>query len=528
MFRWLYRMARNRSQKKKDPGAISELQAKSVHDLLSSNLHDNIDRIRDLFGNSSDLIVREFSIGDSPTLSAALIQIEGVVDNQFSASAILSSLMVDARLVKPDRRRQSAFDLIYERALTLTGVAKENHLREIGKALPVGDSLLLIDGEATGIICSTRGFKHRAVEEPVTESGVRVPREGFTEALRVNTSLVRRRVRDPRLRFETMQIGAVTQTDVSIAYIDGIVNEGILKEVRRRLQSITVDGILESGYLEDYIQDSPYSIFPLIRRTERPDVIAASILEGRVAIFTAGTPFVLVVPVTLPEFLHASEDYYDRFLIVSFVRFVRYIAFIFSMVGPALYVALVTFHHEMIPPTVLLDLAAAREGVPFPAALEAFFMIFVFEVLREAGIRLPRIVGSAITIVGALVIGEQTVSAGLVSPALVIIIAGTAIASFATPSYGLESSVRLLRIGFLIGASFIGLFGIFLISTAVLLHLCSTRSFGIPYLAPFAPLQVTALQDTVVRVPWWAMFNRPAYLSLREKQRQDIDNQPEP
>lgn len=527
MLRMFRRFRRDRAKPQRPP-TIAELQAESEAEFLTSNLKRNIAKIRTLFGESSDLIVREFTIGDSPSFPAAMIQIDGMVDAKFSASELLSTLMVETRLARSSLLPRTILDALHSQALAVTQVKKEQQLSRIGVALSGGDSLLLVDGEKTGLLCSTQGFKHRSVEEPQSESGVRVPREGFTEVLSINRSLIRRRVRDPRLRFEKMQIGSVTQTPVEIAYVHGIVDQALVEEVRKRLKKIDIDGVFESGYLEAMISDNPNSIFPLVRRTERPDTVAAALTEGRVAILTDGTPFTLTVPVTLPEMLHASEDYYTHWVVATFVRTFRYISYAFAMLGPAVYVALVTFHQEMIPTTLTHGVAAAREGVPFTAAIEAFFMLSVFEVLREAGIRLPRIVGSSMTIVGALVLGQQTVNAGLASPSMVVVVAGTAIASFTNPTYALDASSRILRFAYLIAGALLGLFGIFFVVCLVGMHLCSLRSFGVPYLSPFAPLNVSGLRDTAYRAPWWVLIMRPPYLTIRDEKRQDVSNRPRP
>lgn len=520
---------------------ISQLQAETEEQFLTGSLADNLKRIEELFGHTADLVIREFVLGDDPPRRAALMQLDGVVDSQFTATELLSRLRIETRLAGPfpeDRRgsggpsrrlrSRSYLEALERRALSVTGVIREQRLSAIGTALPAGDTLLLVDGEATGLLCATQGFVHRPVQEPSSESGVRVPREGFTEVISINRSLVRRRIRDPRLRFEQMHIGAVTQTEVNIAYVHGIVDPALVAEVRSRLERIKIDGVLESGYLEAFISDHPHSLFPTLRRTERPDTVAAALIEGRVAIFTDGTPFVMMAPVTLPEMLHASEDYYVHWGLTTFVRFFRYASFAISMFAPAVYIALINYHAEMLPHALLHNIAASREGVPFPAALEAIVMLLVFEVLREAGIRLPRIVGSALTIVGALVLGDQTINAGLASPGMVVVVAGTAIASFTIPSYGLDASSRILRIAYVLSAALLGLFGIFVVACLVGMHLCALRSFGVPYLTPFAPLHVRELGDTVYSAPWRSVIKRPRYLSVQEQQRQEPGNKPRP
>lgn len=527
MLRGLFGPRRNRSNPSRPP-TISELQAATEQEFLSGDLSDNLERLKKLFGNTTDLIIREFVLGDETARRAALVQLDGLVDSQYTATELLSHLRLEIREADLPPKRRSYLEALEQRALSVTGVRREQRFAAIGTALPAGDTLLLIDGEPTGLLCSTQGFAHRGIQEPTSESGVRVPREGFTEVLSINRSLVRRRIRDPRLRFEKMHIGAVTQTEVNIAFVYGVVNDALVNEVRSRLERIKIDGIFESGYLEAFISDAANSLFPTLRRTERPDTVAAALLEGRIAIFTDGTPFVMTAPVTLPEMLHASEDYYVHWTLATFIRIFRYLSYGIAMFAPALYIALINYHPEMLPHALLHNVAASREGVPFPAALEAIVMLLVFEALREAGIRLPRIVGSALTIVGALVLGDQTINAGLASPGMVVVVAGTAIASFTIPSYGLDASSRILRIVYVLAAAALGLFGIFVVACLVGMHLCALRSFGVPYLSPFAPLHVSELRDTVYTAPWWNTQMRPQYLSVQEKQRQDAGNKPRP
>jgi spore germination protein KA len=321
-------------------------------------------------------------------------------------------------------------------------------------------------------------------------------------------------------------IGEVTQTEVGIMYIKGIANEEIVQEVRNRLDRIKIDGILESGYIEDLIQDEVWTPFPTVYNSERPDVIAAGLLEGNVTILVDGTPFVLLVPVVFIGFLQSAEDYYQRFDIGIFLRLLRFASFYIALLLPALYVAISTFHQEILPTNLMIHLAYQREGVPFPPIIEAFMMEIVFEVLREAGVRMPSAVGNTISIVGALVIGQAAVEAGIVSPAMVIVVSFTAIANFVIPAINLAIAVRLLRFVFLILCGTLGMYGMAVGLLLMVLHLSSIRSFGIPYLQPFAPFIPREHKDTMLRFPLWAMNKRPLFVAKDEK-RQAHDQKPE-
>lgn len=376
-----------------------------------------------------------------------------------------------------------------------------------------GETVILLDGYTKGISTSTRNENGRAISEPVNESVIRGPREAFTETLRTNTALIRRKIKDPNLWLKSRIIGKYTKTNVSIMYINGIANDKVVTEVMERLDRIDMDGILESGYIEELIQDSTLTPFPTVYNTERPDVIAAELLEGKVAILVDGTPFVLIVPAPFNSFLQAAEDHYQRSDVSSLIRIMRYLGIGIALLGPSFYVSITTHHQEMLPTPMLLSLAAQREGVPFPAFAEALLMEVAFEILREAGIRMPRTIGPAVSIVGTLVIGQAAVEAGIVSAVMVIVVSLTAICSFLFPSYGLSNTFRLLRFPMMGLAAFWGLFGVMTGIIALILHMCSLRSFGVPYMSPFAPFIPSEQKDSILRFPRWALLSRSRLLS---------------
>jgi spore germination protein KA len=310
-------------------------------------------------------------------------------------------------------------------------------------------------------------------------------------------------------------------------YIHGIAHDQIIEEIRQRLHKIDIDSVLESGYIQQLIEDQTLTTFPTIYDTERPDIVAGNLLEGRIAIFVDGTPFVLIAPAVFIQFFQSAEDYYVRFDISTSIRFLRVVMFIISLIAPATYVAVTTFHQEMVPTQLIVAIAAQRESVPFPAFVEALLMEVTFEILREAGIRLPKAIGSAVSIVGALVIGQAAVQASIVSPAMVIIVSITAIANFATPSFAMAISIRLMRFLFMICAAVFGFYGIILALLMMVVHLCSLRSFGIPYMAPLAPFIPSNNEDTVVRLPWWNLRKRPRLISANSR-REGTNQRPHP
>lgn len=352
-------------------------------------------------------------------------------------------------------------------------------------------------------------FEKRAIEEPAAESGIRGPREGFTESLGVNTALVRRIIKDPALKMKPLHVGTYTKTKVVVSYIEGLVDSTLLEEIENRINRIEIDGILESGYIEEFIEDHPYSPFPQVLYSERPDVVSANLLEGRTIIMIDGTPFALIAPVSFFSLFQSQEDYYERFWIGTFIRMLRFLFLAVSLFLPSIYVAITTFHQEMIPTDLLLSIASSREGVPFPAIVEAIMMEFAFEALREAGVRLPKQIGSAVSIVGALVIGQAAVEAGIVSAPMVIVVSITGIASFLIPRYSIGLAIRLLRFPIIILAGFLGLIGVMLAFIILLIHLANLKSFGLPYLSPISTTQKNTLRDTIIRSPLWKMDVRP-------------------
>lgn len=486
---------------------------------ISSNLKKNLERLRSLLGSSSDVVIREFSFAYNQDIHGAIIFIDGLVDSVTINDHIMKPLMYDLGMVSNKGKTDiSDISVIRRKLISIGDVQQVSLLADLINKLMAGNTILLVDDLDEALVISTRKWAKRGIEEPQTESVVRGPREGFTETLRVNTSLLRRKIKNPNLRFESLTLGEQTRTDVCIAYINGIVKPELLDEIRSRLKRISIDGIFESGYIEEFIEDAPRSIFATIGNTEKPDVAAAKLLEGRAAILVDGTPFILTVPLLFIESFQSAEDYYSRPFYSSLIRLIRFCAYVATILAPAIYVALSTFHQELIPTKLLFTMAAGREGVPFPAVLEALIMIVVFETLREAGVRLPRPVGSAVSIVGALVIGQAAVSAGLITPFMVIVVAFTAIASFVVPPHTDSSSI--LRYGLLILAGIAGGFGILMGLLVMFIHMAALKSFGVPYLWPIAPVAFADLKDSFIRVSLKSMLTRPRSIGWSNLKRQ--------
>lgn len=522
------RVCMNFFKKKKKEKKISFEQAqtdKGNHtDLLLTDLNENIENIKLLVGNSTDIVVREFQIDLPQSIKACIFYTDGLVDTNSIQNFIMESLLSSdhAEKTRTITSKHDVLSFLKEHILKVGDIQEVTSFSSLLTPLLSGDVVFLLDGCTRGLKIGMRGGKDRGVMEVTTETVVRGPKEGFTESLRTNTALIRRKIKTPKLWLETKKIGSETQTDVGIMYIDGIVNDEVLKEVHQRLDRIDIDGILESGYIEEMIQDETYSPFPTVYYSERPDVIAAELLEGKIAILVDGTPIVLVVPALFVSFMHSAEDYYQRADISTLIRLVRFLSIFIALLAPSLYIAITTFHAEMLPTGLLISLAAQREGVPFPAFIEALMMETAFEILREAGLRMPKAIGSAISIVGTLVIGTAAVEAGIVSAAMVIVVAMTAISSFVLPAFTMSMSIRMLRFPMMVLAASFGLFGIFVGFIALVLHLCTLRSFGVPYMSPLGPYIREDMKDTIFRAPRWAMFSRPRLISQRNNRREDV------
>ncbi|PAK46012.1 spore germination protein [Peribacillus simplex] len=492
--------------------------------LISSDLQFNIDHIKKTVGNSSDIVIRDFQAGKNGEIKLGIVYTDGLTDSASIQDFILDTLMVEIRNSDLDVAVPDCFEMIKSHILPVGGIVEINEFQKLFNHVLSGDTMLLMDGSPKGMALGSRDWADRGVQEPSSQTVVRGPKDGFTETLRTNTALIRRRIKDPNLWLETKQIGEKTQTDVAIMYLKGVANDKTVSELQSRLNRINIDAILESGYIEELIQDEVYTPFPTVYNTERPDAVAAAILEGRIAILIDGTPFVLVVPALMVHFFQSSEDYYQRADIATLIRVLRYLSFFLALLTPSLYIAVSTFHQEMLPTPLLISLASQREGVPFPAFVEAMLMEVVFEILREAGVRMPRAIGSSISIVGALVIGQAAVEAGFVSATMVIIVSLTAICSFVFPANSMAMAFRMLRFLFMILAATFGLYGIILGLIVMVLHLNSIRSFGLPYLAPNAPFILQDQKDNIIRMPHWSLLKRPRLISKNDTDRGEVSS----
>lgn len=482
---------------------------------LDKSLKKNLSYIKDTF-ESGDLKEHAFLFGENCEYSGAIIYIDGLVNSQMITEGILQPLLLNKHIsMAKTAGVKDAIGMVAKAVLCTGEVVESKSLPDMIDGCLNGDTILLIEGVNRGLVIGTKGWEKRSVAEPQSEQVIRGPREGFTENFRTNTALIRRRIKHPDLRMEHMKIGQRTCTNICVAYIKGIANPQVVETVRKRLLSIDTDSILDSGYIEQYIEDAPLSVFSTVGYTEKPDVVAGKVLEGRVAIVVEGSPFILTVPMLFIESFQSAEDYYVRPFYASISRLMRFIAYALSLFTVPAFIALTSYHQELIPTTLLFTIARAKEGTPFPAFLEAIIMVYSFEILREAGLRLPVPVGQAISIVGALIMGDAAVAAGLVGAPTVIAVALSAVAGFVVPSQ--VDSLSVLRLIMIILAATLGGFGIAMGFLGIMVHLSTLKSFGVTYFAAVIPSRNQ--QDSFIRMPLWSMIKRPRAIAYGDVKR---------
>ncbi|GAA4710334.1 spore germination protein [Brevibacillus fulvus] len=494
-----------------------------VSDLLSKGLPEIEQELRRIFGNTLDFYLDHLSVGKQPGL---IVYLESMVNPKLISQEVVNKLTQAGQnyeLTSVDKLKQFRREQLG--GLMAKVIMDES---EMVRDLLLGYVLIIIANVEAALVIRATTEEGRSITEPSTQTTIRGPKEGFVESLDTNITLIRKILHNPQLRFERYIVGKDTQTALAVCFINGIADGQVVEEVRRRIKDIQVSGVFDSGNIEEFITDKTITPFPTVYNTERPDSVAANLVEGKIAIITDGTPFVLLVPVTLPDFFQTTEDYAQPFLMASFIRVIRYVAFLISLVLPSLYLAVITYHIELIPTALLVNLMAQREGVPMPAAVEVLAMELTFEILREAGIRMPRAVGQTISIVGALVIGQAAVEAGIVSNTMVIVVALTAISNFVSPVYSFSVSSRLLRFVLILFASFLGLYGVLLGLVTMVAHLASLRSFGVPYLSPVAPLSIGAQKDVFIRLPIFTLKTRSPFSKVKRLIKQRNSQSPSP
>ena len=473
---------------------------------LSKKLNDNLEIFKAVFKNDHTVIYREVVNAHDPDACCALIYIDGMVNTSVINDYIIRPLSV---LEIPPT--ENLPDELAKKIIQSNEIENTNELESMVKAVLYGDTLLLTEGYADVLIINSKGFGMRGISEPEDEKTLRGPREGFIEGILTNISLIRRKLQTSDLKFESMTLGTRSGTKVSICYLDSLVNKNILTELKRRLGTINTDCVLSVNYIDEHIKDNRYSLFKTAGTTEKPDVAAARLLEGRIAVIVDGSPVVMTVPYLFVENFHSPDDYYINFYYGTICRLLRFLSFFITIAIPAMYVALLGYHQEMIPRNLLLSITAAVRGVPFPIVVECVGMIIVFEMLRETGIRMPDKVGQALSIVGALVVGQAAVEAKIVSAPTVIVVALAGVTGLMLPR--VKGAIVILRLLFIFAASMLGIFGFFFASVALVIYIFSIKTYDIPYASQLVPFSFQDAKDYFVRMPLTFMKKRPEHIA---------------
>ena len=467
---------------------------------------ENVTRILDGFATPDNIVTHEITCGKK---KCALLVHPDLSDTE-TVRAVLYALQVFDR--------ELTLDAVMDRAVFEYDVTKSSDKDDCTNKLLNGDILLCIDGEENYAVINARSYTTRGITEPPTETVMRGPREGFIEDLKTNLSLLERRLKTPDLAIERQEIGRRTKTNIALCYLKSVAQPKVVKKIKKCLEKIDIDGITDSHCLAPYLEEKPYSLFNQAGISEKPDVVAAKVLEGRVAIIVDGSPMVITLPFVLTEEFQAGEDYYQRASYATFVRVLRYMGLILAMLLPGLYVALQNFHYTLIPVRFMITLMTAIKGLPLSPLAETLFVLILFEIIREASVRMPRAVGMAMSIVGALVLGETAVNAGLISSPAVMVTALSSIALFTVPN--LIGPVSLLRIAFTVVGGLCGLFGLTIAVLFTLHYICALNAYGAPYLAPFSPSVFSDFKDAIERGPITEMKTRPQSFPNINKTRQ--------
>ncbi len=475
---------------------------------ISKSLDDNLNYIKGLMQSNSDIVYRDLNCSHT---KLTLIYIDGMADKNLLNNFVIVPLI---QFNKDEEKK------ILDDFITVSDYKAFDDLEVAINLMLSGDTILLVDGKEKVYVIASRSWPIRGVSEPRGESTLRGPLDGLTETVRFNTALIRRRIRDTRLVVKSTTIGVRSKTDCAIMYIDDIANPDIINEVNSRLDNIEIDAILDSGYIEQLIQDNKLSIFPQIQSTEKPDVIASALYEGRVAIIVDNSPYALIAPTVFANFFQSADDYYLSFLQGMYSRVLRYLSVFLTTMLPALYIAITTYNSSIIPSKLAYSIAQSRASVPFPSLVETLIMEISLQLVVEAILRTPKAISSTIGIVGGLIIGQAAVTAGIVSPFMIIIISITTLTSLTTPNISLNTTYRYIRLAMIFASYFMGLYGILVVFIVVLLHLSNLKSFGISYLAPINTFRSNDFKDYIFRAPLYKMKKRPEFMNTLDKYRQ--------
>lgn len=470
---------------------------------INLNLKENLDLINDRIGKNNIVVTKSLLIGNEEQLEGAIIYINGLASKDIIDRDVLHPLMLHIKENLKDK--PNIMEYISKKYITMSNTKIEKDINNILSSLKRGQTALLLENSDEAIIIDTSSGDYRSISEPTNESSIRGSREGFIEKLETNTSIIKRRIRDENLVIENMVLGRRTQRDLAIIYIDNIVDKNVLQELKYKLSSIDVDSVSLIGYIQQYIENDAYSIFPQSRTTERPDVVEGNLMEGRIAVMLEGTPMVLLTPTIFIEFFQAIEDYTQRTIVSSFTRILRALSVMIVITFPSIYLTLIKFNAELIPIKFVNTIIQSRSNIPLTPFMEILSMEIIVEFLREGGLRLPPKVNQTLSIVGGIIIGQAAIKAGIVSSSTLLIIGISIIAAFLTPNYDMSLAVRFIRFPMLILSNYLGLLGLTAGFFFLLVHICSLENLGVPYFS----FHDGEYKDIFIRSPLWTMNKRP-------------------
>lgn len=485
---------------------------------ISPHIDKNEAYIRERLKDCDDCIIRPMLLGEEKKIRCLVVYIEVTVSNMVLEDSVIGKL-VNHMWEMPAGK---ILEFVKDNGMGISDVQPLDTMDDAFTAMLAGNAVFFFDGYSRAVKISSKGYPNMGVSEADREKVLHGSKEGFTDTIKTNAALVRKRIRDTRLKVKQKTLGERSQTVIQLLYMEDLVQPELLQSIEDRLETFVIDGVLDSGMLEQLTEESWLSPFPQFQTTERPDKCAAEILNGRVLLLCDHCPLGMLMPAVFNDFMQVSEDYYNRFAMVSLQRLLRYAAVVFTLLFSAVYLAVTNFHTQILPTKLLLSFSEARQGVPFPGILEVLFMEIAFETIREAGVRMPGPLGGTIGIVGGLIVGQAAVEANLVSPIVVVVVAVTALCSLAIPNEEFSAPFRLLKFGFLLLGGSMGIFGLLLGIYLTISHLAGLKSFGIPYLSPFAAQREAGYRgerDSIVRVPFRFLTQRPLYARKAEQTR---------
>lgn len=476
--------------------------------------------IKRLYAKSTDVLIRPIEIHGENFLTISIFCVDGLVNSQVLDLTILKPIATD-KIVKQCKNEMELADYLLNQGGGHHAFGSfVTDFNQLNTMVMSGMAAILFDELQAAVVYDVRTFDKRSISEPSEESTMKGSKDSFIEVLRTNTALIRRRIRSPHLTIEQMYVGRLSRTDVALCYMNNVCDLNLVEKIRKKIQAIDIDNISAASFIEEFISENRNSLMPQVMYTERPDRCCSNITDGRIVLVVDGIPFVYILPCQFPMLLQSSEDYSESYLAGSALRCLRYITMLVSLFLPAFYIAVTTFHSQLLPLQMLLSIQKSKINVPFSSCIEVLGLLFSFEILIEAGLRLPKNIGSAMSIVGGLVVGQAAVSANIISPVVVIIIALAGIAGFTIPNQDLSIALRISRFGLAILASFAGFYGLMIGFLFLVTHLCSLDNCGLAYMSPFVDTIKADLQDTLMRYPVEDFKYRPEGIAPQNKRKQ--------